>query len=297
MLGNTFPVNKVTQILSEPDKYRLIEVLDDDIDVLKTKFDNPLVGDEIDVVILDVETDGVDVKDCDIIELGMLHVRYSPSQNQFMQVVREASYLEQPATPITEEITNITGITNEMLEGHHFDQAAIMDWFDCDPIVIAHNAKFDRAFFEKRFNIKLLRELRWACSIKDINWYDFNYGTQRLEYLLLANGYVYNAHRALGDCKATLILLSMEPEPLQKLMRNALSSSYTIRAVRAPFECKDMLKSNDYEWAPESQYGKHWAKSVGADEYQEEWMNLLGIYHCENVAVVEETTARERYKK
>ena len=69
--------------------------------------------------------------------------------------------LEDPGIPITPEITEITGITNEMVAGKRIDDAQVVELVSGACIVIAHNLKFDRPFLEQRFPVfeALLRAL------------------------------------------------------------------------------------------------------------------------------------------
>ena len=55
-------------------------------------------------------------------------------------------WLEDPGFSIPPEITNITGITDEMVAGHRIDDRAATDLLGRVVFVIAHNADFDRRF-------------------------------------------------------------------------------------------------------------------------------------------------------
>lgn len=293
-----FPVEKVTHVLSNPENFRLLEKIPDTLESLQHVFNLSPVGDEYEIVVLDLETSGLDVEDSEIIEIGLLSASYSPSTNTITSINRVDNFYEQPSEPISETITKVTGITNEMLEGKRIDNQTILKWFANDPLVIAHNAKFDRGFFDKRFNVPELQNLRWACSIKDVDWYSLDFGSQKLEYLLMSQGYFYNAHRALIDCMATIFLLHLQPEALKILTYNANALTYTLHALGAPFAAKDMLKGNDYEWNPDSPLGKHWSKTVTGNNLEEELAELDNCYMGEfNRSKVNEMNARVRYKK
>ena len=297
MKQNIFPVEKVTQVLTNPENYRLLERIPENLEEARGLIGTDIVGDEVEIIILDLETTGLDAAIDEIIEIGLVKALYSVSKKQITHVAQVGNYYEQPRSPITEEITHHTGITNEMVAGHKFDIGALMQWFDNDPIVIAHNAKFDRPFFEARFNLPELKKLRWACSIADMHWLDFGFESQKLEYLLFKIGYFYNPHRALIDCLATLVLLCKIDGAFSRLLRNAAARQYTLRAIKAPYEVKDELSANNYKWNPESHLGKHWAKTVYEDEYDEALSHLRSLYTFNvDKIVVETTTSRERYK-
>jgi DNA polymerase III subunit epsilon len=76
------------------------------------------------------------------------------------------SALEDPGRPIPPESTAIHGITDDMVKGQRFDDAAVASLLDGVALVIAHNATFDRPFLEARF--PLFEHLHWGCSIRDI---------------------------------------------------------------------------------------------------------------------------------
>ena len=53
-----------------------------------------------------------------------------------------------PGVDISSFITELTGITNEMVSGKHIDGSSVSEFLKDVDLIIAHNAKFDRAFFE-----------------------------------------------------------------------------------------------------------------------------------------------------
>ena len=63
-----------------------------------------------DYVAFDLETTGLSVESNQIIEIGALRVRDGKVVDRFIEFVK-------PPTPISSMITNITGITNEMVSG------------------------------------------------------------------------------------------------------------------------------------------------------------------------------------
>jgi DNA polymerase-3 subunit epsilon len=53
------------------------------------------------------------------------------------------SAFNEPSVPISAEVTELTGITNEMVAGQRIDAAAVTDFVDGSVISIAHNSAFD----------------------------------------------------------------------------------------------------------------------------------------------------------
>jgi DNA polymerase-3 subunit epsilon len=289
-----FPLSKLTSIQAFPNDYRLLTRVPFTQEQYKPKVISAIVGDEIECIILDTETTGLDPETCKIIELGLVKLCYSPSINSITEIVYAKSFFEDPLEPISLQITEICGITDDMVAGHRFDDSEICDLFAGDPIVIAHHAGFDRGFFEKRF--ENLNNLRWACSIVDIDWQSFGVKSKSLEYLLMSRGYFYEAHRAQVDCLATAFLLHIYPEGLAQLIKASLSKSYTVRAIGAPFEHKDTLKKRGYKWEPNLRIQKHWYIDLTEDVLDAEMDYLSELYtRAETSVLIETKTARERY--
>jgi len=72
------------------------------------------------------------------------------------------------------------------------------DFLEDITLVVAHNAKFDRMFMEKRFPI--FETLPWACSFAQVDWPGEGVGSAKLEYIAYQYGLFYGAHRADVDC-------------------------------------------------------------------------------------------------
>lgn len=93
-------------------------------------------------VVFDLETTGLDPKDGNsIIEIGAVRVRNN-------QIIDRFDELIDPGMELSEEITRITSITNEMLKGNDNEENVVkrfVEWANGD-ILVAHNAKFDLSF-------------------------------------------------------------------------------------------------------------------------------------------------------
>ena len=93
-------------------------------------------------VVLDVETTGLDPKKCEVIEMGMVKFAYL-ADGRMTHVIDNFGALNEPTNPIPPEITDLTGITNEMVAGQHINASAVSAFVADANIVIAHNASFD----------------------------------------------------------------------------------------------------------------------------------------------------------
>jgi DNA polymerase III subunit epsilon len=95
-------------------------------------------------ILLDVETTGLDQGKDQVVELGMVKFEYQ-HDGRIAGIKDVFSSFNEPCQPIPFEVTALTGITNEMVEGQRIDEAAVSSFADDAVIVIAHNASFDRS--------------------------------------------------------------------------------------------------------------------------------------------------------
>ena len=100
-----------------------------------------------DYVAFDFETTGLNVETDYIIEIGALKVIDGKVCERFMEFVK-------PPTAISPMITNITGITNEMVSDARDPGDIIRDFVDfCgEHVLVGHNIMFDYKFTKKYAN-------------------------------------------------------------------------------------------------------------------------------------------------
>jgi len=102
-------------------------------------------------IILDVETTGLNPDTDEIIDLAVLPFRFS-SDGRIFEVLDAFDQLQEPTLgKVPPEITRITGITTEMVQGQSIDAQMVVDMVSPAALIIAHNAEFDRKFVEKTF--------------------------------------------------------------------------------------------------------------------------------------------------
>ncbi|WLB24285.1 3'-5' exonuclease [Bradyrhizobium japonicum] len=212
----------------------------------------PTMGQEVRTgVLLDTETTGLDYAKDEIIELGMVKFDYTPD-GRILGVRNTFSAFNGPSGPIPAEVTALTGITDEMVAGHRFHDAAITAFVEDAVIVIAHNSGFDRKFAERYW--PLFEHKAWGCSMSEIDWRKHGFAGTQLGYLLNGAGFFHQAHRAVDDCHALLEVLAFElpttgGAALALLLDTARRKTVRIWAVQSPFELKDSLKRRGYRWS------------------------------------------------
>lgn len=294
-----FPLSRMDEVKSAPQDYRLLERVPLTKAALTGHYAlSEPVGDEKRMVILDTETTGMSYEQDRIIELGMVTVSYSPSEMRVTAIENVVSLYEDPDRPIPELITRITGITDDQVKGKRIDDGIVEGVMagDPSPLVVAHNAKFDRAFFDLRF--PQMRQLPWACSASQVNWSERGFEGHKLEYLLLKSGYFYDGHRASTDCLAMAWLFHLRPDVFANLLDEARKRTVVVRAMGAPFGVKDVLKARGYSWHDGAKGpSNHWWNEVAEAELDAEKAFLDDLYSNGSAKAQYETmNARMRFK-
>lgn len=201
-------------------------------------------------ILLDTETTGLDHARDEIIELGMVKFDYTP-EGRIVGVRDTFSAFNEPSAPISAEVTALTGITNEMVAGHKFDDAAVTAFAESGVITIAHHSAFDRRFVERYW--PLFEQKAWGCSMSEVDWRKHGFAGSQLGYLLNGAGYFHQAHRAVDDCHALLEVLALElpatgASALALLLETARKPTLRVWAEQTAFELKDSLKRRGYRW-------------------------------------------------
>ena len=207
------------------------------------------------LLVLDTETTGLLHATDKIIELAMLLVQVDASSGLPFGPVEVFEGFEDPGMPIPAIAKEVTGISDEMVQGQRLNDAQVEALVASADLVVAHNAGFDRPFVEARFPV--FAGKAWACSFADIDWKAAGAGSSKLSALAQDHGWFYDAHRAQVDCHALLQVLA-RPVPkatttgLAQLIAAADSPSFKLRATGSPFESKDVLKARGYRWDAEA---------------------------------------------
>jgi DNA polymerase-3 subunit epsilon len=227
-------------------RYRILRKLETRqvVDVRRPGF--PLTG-----VIVDTETTGLDPRQHEIIEIGLVAFSFNDA-GDVGDVFGVYGGLQQPLNPIPPEITKLTGITDEMVVGQVLDMSTVRALVEPADLVIAHNAGFDRPFCEALNDLFSLKA--WACSVSEIDWSSRGYEGTKLGYLIGQSGYFHNGHRAVDDCFALLEVLAggrggTERCAFAELYQACQRSRVRIFAENSPFDLKGHLKARGYRWA------------------------------------------------
>jgi len=206
-------------------------------------------------IILDTETTGLHHRKDEIIEIGVIAFTFD-DEGTIGDVTGIYSGLQQPSAPIPNEITKLTGITDEIVAGEIIDMRAMRSLIDPADLIIAHNAGFDRPFCEA-FSPAFAHKA-WACSNSEIDWSSRGFEGTKLGYLVGQAGFFHDGHRAVDDCFALLEVLARKDlahptTAFAELHRASQRSRVRIFAENSPYDFKDHLKARGYRWADGSE--------------------------------------------
>lgn len=148
----------------------------------------------------DVETTGLSPESDEIIEIGALKVHDGKVCDRFITFVK-------PSEPVSERITEITGITNEMLQDAAPKEKVIPAFLDfCgDEVLIGHNLPFDYGFVRNQAKLfGLSFEKQGIDTLKIARSVHKGRQSNSLEALCTRYSIVNSsAHRAYHDALAT----------------------------------------------------------------------------------------------
>lgn len=252
-------------------------------------------------VYLDTETTGLDPEDV-LIELAVSAFDFDPISGRIFDVMPPRSWLEDPQRPIPDSISNLTGITDDMVRGKRIPEREVIAACSKAQLIIAHNAGFDRPMVERR--IPWFAERMWACSQYDINWYKAGYSGLSMDYLAMKHARAFHdSHRAAEDVVAGVHVLASPfadgTLPMRELYANAGRVTCHIRAVGAPYDLKELLKARGYRWDP-GRAGRERAWWIEIPEeacaVEQAWL-VRNVYLMGGNPIVIRMTARERYSE
>lgn len=174
-----------------------------------------------DYTVLDLETTGLDPKKEKIIEIGAARIRGG-------KVAATYRTMLQPGRELPSRITELTGITPQMLQGQPYIEEVLPAFMEFlgDDVLMGHRVLFDYSFAKRAaVNAGLPFEKRGVDTLKLARICLPELPSKRLSDLCVRFGIVSHAHRALNDALAAHELYQRlcagfrqaadcEPEPL-----------------------------------------------------------------------------------
>ncbi len=255
-------LKKLAAVLSKSDQYRVSEKYQ------KPEYYNIDDGsDKLIGVFLDIEATGLSYDTDKMIELGMVKFEYT-EDGRIFYLLEEFSQYQDPGKPISERITKLTGITDDMVKGQQINVEEVASYLHNVDIIIAHNAQFDRTFFEMTF--PTITPKAWGCLMYDIDWKSEDISSHKLDYIAYRYNFFYEGHRAVTDSLAGIHILAQKllnsKQPvLKQLLTNSLALRFKLWATNSPYDTKDLLRARGYKWS-NNQTEKYRAWSIELTE-------------------------------
>lgn len=234
--------------------------------------------------VIDVETTSVE-EDAEITEFTAIRF-YFDIEGKITAYEPAKTYYNEPSQPLSQEVIDYTGITDEMLKGHHLSTEQIVDALGDSAIVICHNAKFDRTIIEKYHKIP---DYFWACSLNDIDWKKKNFSARTLDYLAYRYGFYFNPHRAEEDARALLNILSYD-DNLRHIMDVTFTPQFIVHFVNTSFADKEIFKKAGCKWDGQVKAWYHIVEEDALIELEQMFEGLSGQM------MVDELNPVDRYR-
>jgi len=284
-----YTADELAESLVASGDFRILRRLDLPAGPLCENQDGTAIG-----LVIDVETSGLDPSHDQVIELAMRRFRFD-RDGKITKLDQSYVWREDPGVPLDPVITRLTGLTDTDLAGCRIEDSVAVALLQSADVCIAHNAKFDRRFIERRFPEAAGKP--WACSLTEVDWASrgFDGSCKILSWLLAQCGWFHEAHQAAADVDAVIAILSHVDEDgrsvLAELIETASQPGWLIRAIGANYLVKDLLKARGYHWDGDI---SAWYREVSNAERESElaWLQK-NVYAPQLRPRLEEPSLRE----
>ena len=263
---------------------------------------------------VDCETTGGDWARDAVVELGLLPFTYTAEGRIVGVAHAEAqAHLSDPGRALRDEVAARTGLTAQALRARHIDTDAASALIERSDLLVAHNARFDRPFFERV--LPATRDKPWACSRLEIPWRAAGTPSDALHCLLCHYGAFARArHRALADCEAGVWLLAQVlpgtgRRALAALLERSEAETVRLWALDSPRRAAALLRARGYRWMPEARRGiprawwtelapemveaeRAWLREAVYRPYRPAYVGNRGVF----VDELRRVSARERWR-
>ncbi|MGK7913673.1 MAG: 3'-5' exonuclease [Synechococcus sp.] len=216
------------------------------------------------VLIVDTETTGLDPQRDRVIELGA--ILYSIDHHS---TLHQLSVLLPTEHNPQEKLNGISAAASQAVSDPLLDQSlAIFKQMVAEAdYAIAHNADFDRQWFDDHHLPKLVKDgqpMPWLCTMSDFRWPLAAKQGGSLVSLALDYGIGVNAaHRALTDCQLIAMLFDRVTD-LSSRVALASQPKYMYRA-HVSYNDRSLAKEAGFRWNSKA---KIWSRKLGEQEVE-----------------------------
>lgn len=212
------------------------------------------------ILVLDFETTGPDPLTCRPIEVA--HIVYDTQTRERSSAFSSLIWRPQDE-PISAEIEELTGITQEALETEDSVspgqlQAAINHSLGNADILCAYNSDFDRVVLEKMYESlglsKPFRNKNWFCAMADLPWPEKLMRCRKLQHRALDLGLPMDTrvkHRAMADVITVCDIFDLY-DMEEVLAYHAIPWQYVAATIPKPWtdggKGRDAAKEAGFGW-------------------------------------------------
>lgn len=218
------------------------------------------------MLILDIETNSLDIKKAEIIEFGFI-------LTDNFNIIKSGSFLIKCENTIPDDIEALLTISNNFLNSYGCEKKEaynkIAKLIDESDFVVVHNGfKFDIPILENQINLDLFKGKTIIDTMKHLpkDFYS-KCENRKLKFLCIEQGiYLSQAHRAMLDVTMLYCLLKKFSElDLSTIVENALKISCTYK-IEVSFNDKELAKKIGGTWNSEC---SRWEIELYEDDYVE----------------------------
>lgn len=218
------------------------------------------------VLIIDTETNGADPQQHQVVEVGA--VLYSVSHRT---TICQVSYLCDAPHNDCEHINGIPldaikwGV--EACGGNQIGPGVLARMVADVDYLIAHNADFDRGFFESLYP-HLSSSRPWLCTCNDFSWTGKEHlNGKSLAALALGHGVgIGSAHRALTDCQLIAAVFDRRDDLAQLIEYAARPKA--MFAAKVSYGERDLAKAAGFRWNQPG-YEKQWVRRMAIEDAEQ----------------------------
>lgn len=210
----------------------------------------------------DVETSGLDVVNARVLEVG--GILWSTGQQKCLESV---GFLVQTDAVISQEITDLTGITKSAVDkfGYQSEDAldSVLDLMAQADAVVGHNVnRFDKRVLTTwaKLHGRQVPDKLWIDTTTDIPGVELG----KLTYVAADHQFLnLFPHSALSDCQTVIKLISMYD--IDSIVARAKQPNVILKA-HVTFDTNKLAKKRKYRWYGETRLWWKLLKESDVDE-------------------------------